>query len=97
MKTIEGIKFYFFWVFTLLVLTNVKNQLFLMVFTSWLLNLFYLNNEEISLHARMCTQDIFQFNSLVCPIFFAQKFGHVLYIHELMGNPYHNKVLVPTH
>jgi len=75
MKTIKGIKKKKKkWVFTLLVLTNVRNQLFLMVFTSWLLNLFYLNNEEISLHARMRTRDIFQFNSLVCPIFFAQKF-----------------------
>jgi hypothetical protein len=74
-----------------------NNQLFPMVFTSWLFNLFYLNNEEISVHARMCTQDIFQFNSIICPIFFAQKSGHVVYTHELMGNPYCNKVLVPTH
>jgi hypothetical protein len=64
-----------------------KIQLFPMVFTSWLLNLLYSNNEEISVHARMCTRDIFQFNSLVCPIFFAQKFWTLTMYTWINGKP----------
>jgi hypothetical protein len=29
----------------------------------------------------MCTQDILQFNIIICPIFFAKKCGHVFYFY----------------
>jgi len=45
----------------------------------------------------MCTQDFLQFNTIICPIFFAQKCGHVLHIGDLKGSLSHINVLVPTH
>jgi hypothetical protein len=39
------------------------------------------------MHPRMCSQDILQFNTIMCPILFAQMCGHVLYIDELKGSP----------
>jgi hypothetical protein len=66
----------------------------LMVLTNWLLNL---TNEVCSVYSRMCIQNIFQFNTIVCHIFFAPKCGHVLYIHELKGSHSHINVLVSTH
>jgi hypothetical protein len=60
---------------------------FQLVLTNWLLNLFYSNIEMNNEHPKMCTQDILQFNTIMCPILFAQMCGHVLYIDELKRSP----------
>jgi len=80
-------------IFKLSIFTNVKNSwLSLVVLTNWLLNLFYSTNEVCSVYSRMCIQNIFQFNTIVCHIFFATKCGHVLYIHKLKGSHPHINV-----
>jgi len=68
-----------------------------MVLTNWLSYLFYSTNEVCNVYSRMCIQNIFQFNTIVCHILFAPKCGDVLYIDELKETHSHINVLVSTH
>jgi hypothetical protein len=42
----------------------------------------------------MCPSNILHFNTIVYPIFFAQKCEHVLFIAKLKGIPFHTDVLI---